>query len=56
MTISVDNTNIISSQVKTLPNNIVVCTFNVRIRDLKHLQNMMDKLENVAGVQKVERI
>jgi len=54
--IHASDANISSAEIKTIPDNKSLCTFDVEVRDIKHLQVIIDTLSKINKVQKVKRV
>ncbi len=54
--LSSDQANIVTAQVTTTEEDRAVGTFQIEIRDLKHLQRVTRSLERIKGVLQVERL
>jgi len=48
--------NISGAQIKTIPDNKSLCTFDVEVRDIKHLKTIIDALSKIKKVIKVKRV
>jgi len=48
--------NISNAEIKTIPDNRSLCTFEVEVRDIKHLKAIIDSLSKIKRVQKVRRV
>jgi len=48
--------NISGAEIKTIPNNKSLCTFDVDVKDTKHLKTIIDTLTKIKKVQKVKRL
>lgn len=54
--IHASDANISNAEIKTIPNNRSLCTFEVEVRDIQHLKNIIDSLSKIKKVQKVKRV
>jgi len=54
--IALSEANIINAQVHTTQEKKAVSIFEVEVSDLKHLQNIINSMQNVKGVINVERL
>ena len=54
--IKVADANITSAEIKTTQENRAVCTFEVEVRDLAHLNSIINSLMKIKKVLKVERL
>ncbi|MFQ5480426.1 MAG: RelA/SpoT family protein [Thermodesulfobacteriota bacterium] len=48
--------NISNAEIRTIPDNRSLCTFEVEVRDIKHLKTIIDSLSKIKKVQKVRRV
>ncbi len=48
--------NISGARIKTVPENKSLCTFDVEVRDIKHLKTIIDSLSKIKKVIKVRRV
>ena len=48
--------NISSAEIKTNADNRAVCTFEIEVRDLGHLNSMINALLKIKKVIKVQRL
>jgi len=46
---------VISANAKTMQNNVAECSFEIETKSLKELEQIMQKMGSIKGVQKVER-
>lgn len=54
--IALSEANIINAQVHTTQEKKAVSIFEVEVNDLKHLQNIINSMQNIKGVINVERL
>ncbi|KAF0123116.1 MAG: GTP pyrophosphokinase [bacterium] len=54
--IALSEANIINAQVHTTQEKKAVSIFEVEVSDLKHLQNIINSMQNIKGVINVERL
>ena len=54
--IALSEANIINAQIHTTQEKKAVSIFEVEVSDLKHLQNIINSMQNVRGVINVERL
>ncbi len=54
--IHASDANISSADIRSIPDNKSLCTFEVEVRDIKHLKTIIDALSKINKVQKVKRI
>jgi GTP pyrophosphokinase len=54
--LSSNGVNIVNAQVSTTEQDRAVCTFEIEIRDLRHLQRVNRSLEKIKGVLQVKRL
>ena len=50
------DSNICSADIKTMPDNRAVNTFEVEVKDTKHLKKIIKELQKIRKVLKVERV
>lgn len=51
-TISAIGTNIQSANAKTIGNNMAECTFKLKVEDLEHIKELIDRIKKVKDVKK----
>jgi len=51
-TISATGTNIQSANAKTIGNNMAECTFRIKVEDLEHVKELIDRIKRVQDVKK----
>jgi len=52
-TISAIGTNIQSANAKTIGNNMAECSFKLKVEDLEHVKELIDRIKKVQGVRKI---
>ena len=48
--------NITQADIKTTPDNKAVCSFEVEVKNVQHLKNIIGAIEKIKKVIKVERV
>lgn len=51
-TISATGTNIQSANAKTIGNNMAECSFKIKVEDLEHIKELIDRIKRVGGIKK----